>query len=278
VRYYKPFYRQNNSRATPALDSKAGVALSDNRQKGDPKEFSVKRPTHTSLKQVQHLHAVLPRLMGRVGLCETVQAVMTRMEQAYDEIAGHYGFICRGCEESCCRTLFYHHTYAEFMLLEGGLQSLSKRALEGVLERAAAVERRLAKDRERGAAEPQRAMCPLNQAGRCLLYAHRPMICRLHGIPHTLQRPDGHTIGSPGCHRFDALESDAIGGTESPRRLNRTPHYQRLAQVEKQLRSRIEAPMRLNMTLAEWLAARACCWGDGARSAERSLTTKDPSP
>jgi Fe-S-cluster containining protein len=235
----------------------------------------VKRLTHTPLMQAQHLHAVLPRLMKRAELCEAVVDVMTQMEQAYGEIANHYGFICRGCEESCCRTLFYHHTYAEFMLLEVGLQALQKADLRRVLERAAEVQRRLERDHSGGAAGPPRAMCPLNRSGRCLLYAHRPMICRLHGIPHTLQRPDGQVIGGQGCHRFDALGAEGLGpeavcDLKNSRRLDRTPHYQRLALMERQMRSRVEAPVRLNMTLAEWLAARACFVGDGVELAANS--------
>jgi Fe-S-cluster containining protein len=253
----------------------------------------MKRPTHTPLKQMQHLHAVLPSLMRRAELCEAVESVMTCMEQAYDEIASHCGFICRGCEESCCRTLFYHHTYAEFMFLEVGLKSLRKQDLEQVLERAVAVQTGLDEVLGGSAVGPPRAMCPLNQSGRCLLYAHRPMICRLHGIPHTFKRPDGQEVAGPGCHRFDALSAEAasaetpssvafnfgaVDDAESSRRLDRTPHYQRLAQVEQQLRSRIDAPIRLNMTLAEWLAARTCCEGDETQSAAYAPTPKDLSP
>jgi hypothetical protein len=78
------------------------------------------------------------------------------------------------------------------------------------------------------------------------------MICRLHGIPHELRRYDGRVIKGPGCHLFDALS-----GGEASRRLDRTPYYQRLAQLEQGLRRHIEAPIRLHMTLAECLVALA---------------------
>jgi Fe-S-cluster containining protein len=216
----------------------------------------VRRPFHTPLQQMQHLQAVMPRLLSQAKLGEALEALMIQMEQAYDEIASHYGFVCRGCEESCCRTVFYHHTYAEFMRLEAGLQSLPKTDLRQVLGRAAKAQACLDKERMDAAAGPPRAMCPLNQAGRCRLYAYRPMICRLHGIPHALRQPDGQVVNGPGCHRFEALSSEALYGGARPRSLDRTPYYQRLVHVEQQLRSHLDAPIRLNMTLTEWLAAR----------------------
>jgi Fe-S-cluster containining protein len=213
------------------------------------------------LDQTTHLRSVIRRLTPLGALGDEVHRVMAAMGQGYDEIAAHYGFACQGCDESCCRTVFYHHTYAEFLLLDQGLRSLAEDQRQGVYERAAQVQARLAKRPADGGAGAPRAMCPLNRAGRCMLYAFRPMICRLHGIPHTLGRPDGRTIGGPGCHRFEAR----WGGRVS-RRLDRTPHYQRLARLEQALRRRIEAPIRLNMTLAEWLLARA------------GLATGEPSP
>jgi hypothetical protein len=76
------------------------------------------------------------------------------------------------------------------------------------------------------------------------------MICRLPGVSHHHQRPDGRIVSGPGCHRFDALDDG-----NANRRLDRTPHYQLLARVEQKLRRRIEAPIRLHMTLSEWLFA-----------------------
>jgi Fe-S-cluster containining protein len=210
----------------------------------------VNRPILKPLDQARHLRSVLPRVENLGDLTGEVMVTMGAMAQAYEAAAAHYGFVCRGCEDSCCRTIFYHHTYTEFALLSEGLRSLKTADLTAILERAEAVEGRLAQARADAAGEPIRAMCPLNQAGRCILYAHRPMICRLHGIPHLLRRPDGRIIEGPGCHRFDAL-----GEGEVEQRLDRTPHYQRLARVEQRLRQQFEAPIRLHMTLAEWLLA-----------------------
>ena len=216
----------------------------------------MRRPTFSPLEQVRHLRSVESRLLPLGERRADIDAVMTEMERGYEAVADHYGFVCRGCEESCCRTVFYHHTYAEFLLLSEGLRTLAEGDLAGVYGRASEVQARLSRGEGAG---PPRAMCPLNREGRCMLYAHRPMICRLHGIPHRLRRPDGQVVNGPGCHRFGALVE---GEANVSRRLDRTPYYQRLAQVEGALRQGIEAPIRLNMTLAEWLCA--CASLDGA--------------
>lgn len=207
----------------------------------------MQRPINSPLEQVQHLQPVLRRLNGVAGLRDEVLAVLAEMERGYAEVAAEHGFSCQGCEESCCRTVFYHHTYAEFLVLTQGVATLSDSDRRALYGRATAVQGSLD-----AAAEPPRAMCPINVDGRCALYTYRPMICRLHGIPHELHRPDGRTVSGPGCHLFDTLSE---GGAS--RRLDRTPFYQRLAQVEQGLRRHIEAPIRLHMTLAECLVALA---------------------
>jgi cell division protein YceG involved in septum cleavage len=41
--------------------------------------------------------------------------------------------------------------------------------------------------------ERPQLMCPLNEEGRCSLYLHRLMICRMHGVPSSLTFPNGQT-------------------------------------------------------------------------------------
>lgn len=228
----------------------------------------MQRPTHSPLEQARHLQSIARRFNGIEGLRAEVTSVLAAMDSGYAEVAAHYGFTCQGCEESCCRTVFYHHTYTEFLLLIHGLSTLSEQARVDLFGRAAATQ--VAIDAAPGdeSDAPQRSMCPINVAGRCALYAYRPMICRLHGIPHELRRPDGRVISGPGCHLFDTLS-----GGEALRRLDRTPFYQRLALLEQGLRRHIEAPIRLHMTLAECLVALAD-GGDGVGSTAYRLRTE----
>ncbi len=93
------------------------------------------------------------------------------------------------------------------------------------------------------------APCPLWQDERCRLYAHRPMICRLHGLPHRLWRPDGVEQTGPGCDEFHRCCGAAV------QRLDRTPLYRQLALLEGELRQACGVRERIRMTGAEMIAA-----------------------
>jgi hypothetical protein len=91
-------------------------------------------------------------------------------------------------------------------------------------------------------------MCPLNDSGRCELYEYRPMICRLHGIPHVLRRPDGSKTAGPGCDTFErecGSRSDAV--------LERTPHYRALAALEQEFRRVMGVVKGPKLTVAEMI-------------------------
>jgi Fe-S-cluster containining protein len=220
----------------------------------------LQRPTHSPLEQARHLQSIARRLNGIKDVQAEVTEILAEMDRGYTQVAAHYGFTCQGCEESCCRTVFYHHTYAEFLLLIHGLNTLSEPDREDLYGRAVATQVAIDAAPADEFDGPPRSMCPINVAGRCALYAYRPMICRLHGVPHELRRPDGRVINGPGCHLFDTLSRGEVS-----RRLDRTPFYRRLAQLEQGLRRHIEAPIRLHMTLAECLVAFADD-GDGVGS------------
>jgi Fe-S-cluster containining protein len=173
-----------------------------------------------------------------------LEQLLTRMDQAYRQTAGAAGFECRGCLQNCCRTLFFHHTLTELLYLKAGLAGLSAEVHNRILERAAG-----AVDRMRGTEQAQQpsivTMCPLNEQDRCMLYAHRPMICRLHGLPHRLQRPDGKILSGPGCDDFYRQ-----CGSASSAALDRTPHYTAMAGLEKALRQKWDFGARIKMTVA----------------------------
>lgn len=179
-------------------------------------------------------------------LLDQLTRLLVRMDHAYNETALAMGFECQGCRENCCRTLFYHHTLAEYLYLRKGLNTLSTSEQARIRARAADVHNRtMAAD---PAACSPRIMCPLNVEGRCGLYSHRPMICRLHGIPHFLRLPDGRRQTGPGCADFESR-----CGSSGTRGLDRTPHYQALSALERQIRVHAQFAGRLKMTVAEIL-------------------------
>jgi Fe-S-cluster containining protein len=177
---------------------------------------------------------------------ERLQAIYTAMDAAYSAIAEQYRFVCPGCEDSCCRTLFYHHTYVEWFYLHHGWETMASRQQSAIQSRAKEFCRQVEADAP--LKEKRLRMCPLNNGGLCGLYAYRPMICRLHGIPHSLRRPDGRQTVGPGCdvfYRQCAARSDAI--------LERTPHYTALAALEQDFRRATGLSDRLKLTVADMI-------------------------
>ena len=189
---------------------------------------------------IERHHAVIRQLA----------TLYAEMDRGYTATAAPYAFVCRGCEDNCCLTRFHHHTLVEAAGLYKGFRALSEEQRCNVVGRAQAYCEALRADAPHTPAF--RHLCPLNQDGRCLLYAQRPMICRLHGIRHTLRHPrQGLTTGA-GCHVFEA----SCRGSEGPR-LDRTPLYAAMAGLEKALRqaSGWEQPLRL--TVAEMIVGFA---------------------
>jgi Fe-S-cluster containining protein len=185
-----------------------------------------------------------PRLPA--SLLERLQRVLHDMDAAYERAAAAHGFVCSGCENSCCRTRFHHHTLLEYLYLRDGFSRLPAGWRECIRANAAAVAAQQKQAAVLGA--DARLMCPLNAEGRCLLYAHRPMICRLHGIPHEL-RPAGRTAQqSPGCEEFHRR----CGRQDRPL-LDRTPLYTELARLEAECRRALGLRRKIRMTIAEML-------------------------
>lgn len=174
--------------------------------------------------------------------------IYSTMDRAYGSAADHYGFKCRGCDDNCCRTRFYHYTYIEYLYILKGYNSLAadmraevaKRALRVVAEFKAADNKQIA----------LRQMCPLNFDGRCMLYYHRPMICRLHGIPHEFQTPHSRVIYAPGCDAFSREHGD-----QDYFKFDRTPFYVGMAQLEKQLQQALDISDKPRVTVAEMIVS-----------------------
>ncbi len=165
------------------------------------------------------------------------------MDRAYADAAGRAGLDCTGCGDSCCFQKFSHYTLAEYISLREGLKTLTPDLLQTIVSAAVRVSMLHGQGEER-------VLCPLCREGQCLLYGHRPMICRLHGVPHVLHRPGAPSQEGPGCHRYQERVA-ASGGTEV--RLDRTPHYTKIASIEIRLRADLQARERICMTVAEMI-------------------------
>jgi len=176
------------------------------------------------------------------GFIERLRQVYADMDAAYAQAASGYGFSCAGCTDNCCRTHFFHHTCIEYAYLLEGLQSLPAADRVQIRTRAETVCARTA------AADSVRIMCPLNFAGLCRLYAYRPMICRLHGIPHELTGPDRRSVQAPGCDTF----AQRCG--RPYRRFDRTPLYRRMAALESDFRRAAGLEGKFKATVARMLA------------------------
>lgn len=179
---------------------------------------------------------------------DRLESVYAEMDRKYDETAEHYGFRCDGCEDNCCMSLFFHHTFLEYFHLQSGLSVLSEIERTEAEKRAEAV---CAKDGEfEGGEERIRVMCPLNIDGRCILYDCRPMICRLHGIPYELRMPGGRMAHGPGC---DAFAVQASGKNDF--RLDRTPFYAKMSALEMEFKQHLGVSKKLKMTVARMIVA-----------------------
>ncbi len=171
-----------------------------------------------------------------------------QMENAYTAVADAYGFKCSGCEDNCCLTRFYHHTLLEYLYLYSGYSKLPEAERVVLRQRAARVNQAMENADARG--EKTRSMCPLNLDGLCALYRYRPMICRLHGIPHEIKRPGGPVVRGPGCGDFDRQSAHKRYIS-----FDRTPLYVKMAVAEKEIRARLGFTEKIKMTVARMIVS-----------------------
>lgn len=202
-------------------------------------------PTPNQLRDICNRHA---------DSLKQLHTVYQGMDDAYTTAARSYGFECRGCDENCCLTRFYHHTLVETVGLFAGYRALPEDKRRRILKKARAYDK--AMQLARPECRAQQPMCPLNVDTKCILYRERPMICRLHGIPHVMRHPMKGVITGTGCHIFEASYRQNEGHP-----LDRTPIYKAMAQLEQGLRrnSGIGIPVRL--TVAQMIL----CFEDDAQ-------------
>lgn len=188
----------------------------------------------------------------RQGVFTKLATLYSDMESAYARTAATLDFSCQGCTDNCCDSYFMHHTYIEWAYLWRGLSELSKNRLDVVLARARGYEDASAEALARN--ERPSEPCPLLDlaAGRCELYAHRMMICRMHGVAHTLARRGLPSAEYPGCFRYEALRKERPYAPV----MDRTPFYIRLAELERSyLGSGYGKLPKVDMTLAGMIIA-----------------------
>jgi len=159
--------------------------------------------------------------------------IYATMELQYDAVAGKVGLSCSGCPDNCCDSYFLHYTYSEWAYIWEGIRALDDETLEIILKRSKQYveeSRKILQRRER-----PKLLCPLNDEGLCTLYSHRLMICRLHGIPASMTRPDGQTLKFPGCFRCQEIIQENYQKETDVPFMNRTELLGRIAALESEL-------------------------------------------
>jgi len=181
-------------------------------------------------------------------LLQQLATVYEDMEKAYKQVAVLLDFSCEGCPDNCCDSFFLHYTYIEWCYLWEGFSALPQDKQAQYRDRA----RKYIRNSEQAFAKGKEPaeMCPINENGRCSLYKHRLMICRLHGIPASMTSPNGQSKKFPGCFRCQELTE---GQTSLPT-MDRTKFFRTMVQLEQALLA--NQPQKLprgKMTLAEML-------------------------
>ncbi len=186
-------------------------------------------------------------------LLERIESLYAEMERSYDSVAASIGHTCTGCPDNCCDSYFLHFTYIEWSYLWHGMNRLEPEKQHHIISRARNYEERCEQLLARG--ERPRIMCPLNEDGRCILYDHRLMVCRTHGVPAQMTRPDGRKLTFPGCFRCQELverhRSEHVSAV-----MERTPLLQQLVALEQRLLEGKKGLMpKVRMTIAGMLIA-----------------------
>ncbi len=184
----------------------------------------------------------LPTAPDPATFLRRLETLYEKMDADYHRVAAQYGFVCAGCADTCCRTRFYHHTHVEYLYLKKTFAGLEKTLRQTLINRAGQTQRLISQD------SLSRPICPVNDEGKCLLYAARPMICRLHGIPHELRHPGRGVSFAPGCGEFDR---QCKTGSYIP--FDRTPLYMELARIENDMKAALGQTEKLRLTVAEML-------------------------
>ncbi len=148
-----------------------------------------------------------------------------RMFEAVRHEHGHLMGCKPGCDDCC--SVYYELSVIEAFVINGMFGEVVPRATaRRVLKRAESVEPLFRQAKEDLQALPReitgddgvqeaaakiRLPCPLNEEGGCVLYAHRPITCRLYGVPQKIlnrvvscprsELPQRRALYHRGCRR-----------------------------------------------------------------------------
>jgi hypothetical protein len=170
---------------------------------------------------------------------ELPDILITRLEEIYQKLQDEYArvarelqFSCNGCPDNCCDSYFLHHTYSEWAFLWIGFRRLDASQQDALLKRSRTWLEEC--DKALAIGERPQVMCPLNDNGLCVLYEHRLLVCRTHGVPARMMRPDGQELRFPGCFRCQEIVAAGYQEKQAPY-VARTPLLHALAALENQL-------------------------------------------
>ena len=185
---------------------------------------------------------------------EALANIYATMQEQYDKVAGEISLTCSGCPDNCCDSYFLHYTYSEWAYLWEGIRALDDAVRQRIVTRS---QQYITESREilaRG--ERPQLTCPLlDDEGLCSLYTHRLMICRLHGIPAAMNRPDGQTLRFPGCFRCQEIVEKSFTSEEDAPYMNRTGLLRQIATLEGELlENRRHLYPKVKRTIAEMIA------------------------
>ncbi|WP_333655960.1 YkgJ family cysteine cluster protein [Dissulfurispira sp.] len=169
------------------------------------------------------------------------------IDNLYDAAMRHYDFRCEGCVDNCCVTKFYHHTNIEELYLSEGLKKLDEDKKKEILLRAEDVVKI-----HNSSPDDVRVMCPLNEKGLCIVYEHRPMICRIHGVPYQMFKKNMSIEFGTGCYKFI---NEKLNENMQYFMFNRTVFYVEMAKVEKELRESLNLTEDYKKTTAEMVVS-----------------------
>ncbi len=194
----------------------------------------------------------MKEIMLSPQLSKEIGEIYEVMQEEYDQLAQEVTLTCQGCSDNCCDSYFLHYTYSEWAYLWQGIRRLDDQTIERIVTRAEEYIKQSTQSLIRGK-RPQ-IMCPLHDNGLCCLYQHRMLICRMHGIPAVLTRPDGQFMRFPGCFRCqDIVKEKYAEETDAPA-MDRSLLFRRLAALESRLMSeRRHIYPKVRKTIAEMI-------------------------